>query len=42
MILDGKKLRDELLVQYKEKIKEENIMSFYEDDEDDIDLPSLK
>ena len=23
MILDGKKLRDELLVQYKEKIKEE-------------------
>lgn len=24
------------------KIKEENVMSFYEDDEDDIDLPSLK
>ena len=25
MILDGKKLRDELLVQYKEKIKEEKL-----------------
>ena len=24
------------------KIKEENVMNFYEDDEDDIDLPSLK
>ena len=27
MILDGKKLRDELLVQYKEKIKEEKYNS---------------
>ena len=37
-----------ILVEYKSsenlenKIKEENVMSFYEDDEDDIDLPSLK